>query len=87
MFSAILQSLPLHHSIPLRLLIQFLSYVASLSDYNFMTQHNLAICFGPTLIRSGKREKERRRRGRKMGGRWEGEREKTRRGEEERNPL
>ena len=51
MFSAILQSLPLHHSIPLRLLIQFLSYVASHSDANFMTQHNLAICFGPTLLR------------------------------------
>ena len=50
--SQILRNLPECHAIPLRLLFQFLSHVSSLSNINFMTQRNLAICFGPSVLRS-----------------------------------
>jgi len=37
-FCKILHGLPLYHSIPLRLLFQFLGQISSLSDINYMTQ-------------------------------------------------
>ncbi|CAI5449752.1 unnamed protein product [Caenorhabditis angaria] len=42
--------LPISHILLLRFLFQFLSHLCEFADENMMEPHNLAICFGPTLL-------------------------------------
>lgn len=47
------QELPDHHYETLRFLMLHLSHIVSNSESNKMDVRNLAIVFGPTLVRSG----------------------------------
>nr|XP_045597561.1 uncharacterized protein LOC123757768 [Procambarus clarkii] len=49
----LVQELPYHHYETLRFLIMHLNNIVSHSDMNKMDVRNLAIVFGPTLVRSG----------------------------------
>ncbi|XP_064115539.1 uncharacterized protein LOC135221710 isoform X4 [Macrobrachium nipponense] len=49
----IVHELPDHHYETLRFLMMHLSLIVSQSEYNKMDVRNLAIVFGPTLVRSG----------------------------------
>eukprot|EP01105_Mastigella_eilhardi_P021111 TRINITY_DN5081_c0_g1_i1.p1 TRINITY_DN5081_c0_g1~~TRINITY_DN5081_c0_g1_i1.p1 ORF type:complete len:465 (-),score=153.43 TRINITY_DN5081_c0_g1_i1:78-1472(-) len=51
-FQSTIAKLPPANFETLRFLIDFLSYVATKSDVNNMTSSNLAIVFGPTILRS-----------------------------------
>jgi hypothetical protein len=50
-FNAFLKRLPFLNSVLLRFLCQFLQQISVYSDVTKMTADNLAICFGPNLIR------------------------------------
>uniref|UniRef100_A0A8R1HPQ9 SLIT-ROBO Rho GTPase-activating protein 1 n=1 Tax=Caenorhabditis japonica TaxID=281687 RepID=A0A8R1HPQ9_CAEJA len=46
----LISKLPISHILLLRFLFQFLSHLCEFADENMMEPHNLAICFGPTLL-------------------------------------
>ncbi|EGT37704.1 CBN-SRGP-1 protein [Caenorhabditis brenneri] len=46
----LISKLPLSHVLLLRFLFAFLSHLCEFADENMMEPHNLAICFGPTLL-------------------------------------
>lgn len=46
----LLVSLPSCSLLLLRVLFGFLSHLCEFADENMMEPHNLAICFGPTLL-------------------------------------
>lgn len=49
---ALVRALPPRNRDMLRLVLAHLARVAALSDRNLMTASNLAVCFGPTLLRA-----------------------------------
>ncbi|CDR32733.1 Rho-GAP domain-containing protein [Caenorhabditis elegans] len=46
----LVSKLPVSHVLLLRFLFAFLSHLCEFADENMMEPHNLAICFGPTLL-------------------------------------
>ncbi|UMM28705.1 hypothetical protein L5515_011426 [Caenorhabditis briggsae] len=46
----LISKLPVSHVLLLRFLFAFLSHLCEFADENMMEPHNLAICFGPTLL-------------------------------------
>uniref|UniRef100_A0A1I7XEC1 Rho-GAP domain-containing protein n=1 Tax=Heterorhabditis bacteriophora TaxID=37862 RepID=A0A1I7XEC1_HETBA len=48
--SELITKLPLSHILLLRFLFSFLSHLCEFADENMMEPHNMAICFGPTLL-------------------------------------
>ncbi|KJH50672.1 RhoGAP domain protein [Dictyocaulus viviparus] len=46
----LIEKLPLSHILLLRFLFSFLSHLCEFADENMMEPHNMAICFGPTLM-------------------------------------
>uniref|UniRef100_A0A183FGN8 Rho-GAP domain-containing protein n=1 Tax=Heligmosomoides polygyrus TaxID=6339 RepID=A0A183FGN8_HELPZ len=46
----LIEKLPVSHILLLRFLFSFLSHLCEFADENMMEPHNMAICFGPTLL-------------------------------------
>ncbi|WKX96381.1 hypothetical protein Q1695_012656 [Nippostrongylus brasiliensis] len=46
----LVEKLPVSHILLLRFLFSFLSHLCEFADENMMEPHNMAICFGPTLL-------------------------------------
>ncbi|KAK5983475.1 Rho-GAP domain-containing protein [Trichostrongylus colubriformis] len=46
----LIEKLPMSHILLLRFLFSFLSHLCEFADENMMEPHNMAICFGPTLL-------------------------------------
>ncbi|VDK56478.1 unnamed protein product [Cylicostephanus goldi] len=46
----LIEKLPVSHILLLRFLFAFLSHLCEFADENMMEPHNMAICFGPTLL-------------------------------------
>ncbi|PIO63133.1 RhoGAP domain protein, partial [Teladorsagia circumcincta] len=46
----LIEKLPISHILLLRFLFSFLSHLCEFADENMMEPHNMAICFGPTLL-------------------------------------
>ncbi|KAK6034954.1 putative ATP synthase F1, delta subunit, partial [Cooperia oncophora] len=46
----LIEKLPVSHVLLLRFLFSFLSHLCEFADENMMEPHNMAICFGPTLL-------------------------------------
>jgi SLIT-ROBO Rho GTPase activating protein len=47
----LIRKLPMSSYLLLRYLFAFLNFVSAYSDENMMNPYNLAVCFGPTLLR------------------------------------